>query len=360
MVTKKKKKNTTLKDIDAFMFNRFSALADENQQQQNNQKTFTSLQQIKCMKMKQLIPYAKRLNIIGISNKKKHDLCAMIAHALKIDTYDVIEESNVNIEESVLTMNVQLDAMPLTIRKKRAMTSQKASIVKKQGHRNQDRFALLMNGQKSQDHTGKIDIRVQEKTYSLKKECKRIQFALYTISSRRWRNMSHMSEMCKMCLSVLPVKFQEYKNDVQRYKNLLGEKMEDLKESCQDKNKLKELLEIFIRGRSNEVRFVVFHYKGQDYIFQADEMIDKIIQNTNVSTSSKRSVVSEDAQKVVIRNTHNIIEMEIRKSSQTHYREFLCVANRDKLLTLLLNSVPGRSYFKENVILLGKAIKQHE
>ena len=169
-----------------------------------------------------------------------------------------------------------------------------------------------------------------------------------------------MTDMCKSCLSVLPVKFYEYKNDVQRYKKLLGEKMRCLKQSCQDKSKLKELLEIFIRGRSNEVQYVVFHFKGEDYIFQADEMIDKIIHNTSAHTSSsKKNIVSEDAQKVIIRNTHNIIEMEIRKSSTTHYREFLCIANRDKLMQLLINAIPDRSYYKQKILVLGKAIQQH-
>jgi hypothetical protein len=139
--------------------------------------------------------------------------------------------------------------------------------------------------------------------------------------------MSNMTEMCKLCLSVLPSKFYEYKKDIQRYKKLIGEKMECLKESCQDKSNLKELLEIFIRGRSNEVQYIVFNFKGEDYIFQADEMIDKIIQNTSMTTSSKKGIFSEDSQKVIIRGENNIIEMEIRKSSETHYREFLCVAN---------------------------------
>jgi len=310
------------KEVQAYISNRFSVLAE-----QQEQKTY-DLQKLKNLKMKQLVPLARSMNLIGISNKRKQDLCVLIANALGITN----SEEPIELEETIITMDMTIIPNLPTTRKKRAMTSEKASIVKKQGHKNQDRFAEIMNGIKSDDHTGKIDVRIQEKTYSLKKECKRIQFALYTISSRRWRNMSNMTEMCKLCLSILPTKFYEYKQDIQRYKKLLGEKMECLKESCQDKSKLKELLEIFIRGRSNEVQYVVFNFKGEDYIFQADEMIDKLVQNTNVSTSSKKSIVSEDAQKVIIRDKCNIIEMEIRKSSESHYREFLCVANRDKFI----------------------------
>lgn len=335
--------------VQAYISNRFSVLADEDEQD-----VAYDLQTICGMKRKQLVSLAKSLDLIGFNNKKKKDLCLLIANTLGINEI----EENLEIDESTITFDMTI-ASKVSIPKKRAMTSEKASRVKRQGHKNQERFASLMKGVKSEDHTGKIDVRVQEKTYSLKKECKRIQFALYTISSRRWRNMSSMTEMCKLCLSVLPEKFKEYKSDTQKYKKLIGEKMTSLKETCQDKSKLKELLEIFIRGRSNEVRFLGFNYKGEDYIFQADEMIDNIVQNTTVVLSSKKGIHSEDAQKVIIRNEHNIIEMEIRKSCNNHYREFLCTANRDKLLNLLMNVIVDKKYLKNKVLLLGKAIEQH-
>lgn len=343
------------KNIQAYISNRYAVLAEDQDQQQKD-KTIYDLQKLKSMKMNQLKPLAKSLKLSGIHNKRKHDLCMLIANALGIRN---INEEKITLEESTITIDMTITPNFPTTRKKRAMTSEKASMVKKDGHKNQDRFAEIMNGIKSDDHTGKIDIRVQEKTYSLKKECKRIQFALYTISSRRWRNRSTMTDMCKLCLSVFPIKFYEYKRDTERYKKLLGERMKCLKESCKNKSNLKELLEIFIRGRSNEVQYVVFNFKGEDYIFQADEMIDKIIQNTTIHTSSKKTITSEDAQKVIIRNQHNIIEMEIRKSSETHYREFLCVANRDKLVNLLISAIPNKAYHKQNVLLLGKAIQQH-
>lgn len=301
---------------------------------------------------KQLIPLAKSMNLSGISNKKKEELCQIIANALGLTDKD--HEIEIEHEHTIFNMTI---TPKLT--SKRAMSSKKASMVKYQGHKNQDRFAQVMNGNKSQDHTGKIDITVEEKTYSIKKECKRIQFALYTITSRRWRNMSEMTNLCKMCLHVLPRTFEEYKKDTSKYKLLIEDKMNALKNVCQEKTKLKELLEIFIRGRSNEVKYVVFNFKGEDYIFQADEMINTLIDNTIVNTSQKKGANSQNAQKVIIKNEHNIIELEIRKSSSVHYREFLCVANRDKLINLLLKYIQSKQYYKQKVLLVGKAIQQH-
>lgn len=325
--------------------NRFSVLAEES-------SDIKSLQSLRKMTIKrQLIPLAKSLNITGISKKKKEDLCLIIADALGLERKD--EQVEVETTHTSLTMTMTRS------RSKRAMSSQKASSVKRQGHKNQDRFAQVMSGVKSNDHTGKIDIRVDEKTYSLKKECKRIQFALYTITSRRWRNTSEMSSLCKACLNVLPRTFDEYKRDATKFKSLIANQMNSLNDACQHKSRLKELLEIFIRGRSNEVRYVVFNFKGEDYIFQADEMIDTIVQNTQTRTSSKRGSDTLSSQKVVIRNAHNIIELEIRKSSRTHYKEFLCIANRDKLLNLLLKFITTKDYYKDKILLMGKARQQH-
>jgi hypothetical protein len=142
-IPKKIKKS---KKVQAYIYNRFSALMDDEEQEQ---KTLYDLQKLKSMRMKQLVPLAKSMNLIGISNKRKQDLCVLIANALGITNL----EEPVELEETTIIMN-----MTIIPRKKRSMTSEKASIVKKQGHKNQDRFAKIMNGIKSDDHTGKINI----------------------------------------------------------------------------------------------------------------------------------------------------------------------------------------------------------
>ena len=70
--------------------------------------------------------------------------------------------------------------------KKKAMSSEKASQVKKDGHKNEDDFSILVGGKKITG-TGKTDCILNDKHYSLKQICKRIQFGLYNINSEYWK-----------------------------------------------------------------------------------------------------------------------------------------------------------------------------
>ena len=222
--------------------------------------------------------------------------------------------------------------------KKKAMSSEKASQVKKDGHKNEDDFSLLVGGKKITG-TGKKDCLVNGKQYSLKKICKRIQFALYTKNSEYWKKTDEIHKACLECLNVYPLSFKEYTTDKHNIKLKMGEQMINLKTLLEDKENLKQLLNFFIRNYV--IDYIGFEFTAYHKIYDAITFIDYLSKNLIVENSKKRKNGEYDNQKVILKASLdgklpvNIIELEIRNSSEKHYCEFLCVCNRDKLVKLI-------------------------
>jgi hypothetical protein len=226
--------------------------------------------------------------------------------------------------------------------KKKAMTSEKASQVKKGGHKNEDNFSILDGGKKNTG-TGKTDYIKDNKQYSLKQICQRIQFALYTKNSNYWKKEDKIQKACLDCLDVYPSTFQNYTDNKHNIKINLGKHMLILKTLLENKENLKELLNFFIRN--DEIDYIGFEFTTCHKIYDAIAFTDYLSKNLIVENSKKRRNGEYDNQKVILKASLdgklsvNIIELEIRNSSEKHYREFLCVCNRDKLVKLI-SSLP--------------------
>jgi hypothetical protein len=67
-------------------------------------------------------------------------------------------------------------------------------------------------------------------------------------------------------------------------------------------------------------------------------------------------------QKVIIKSKNNnnklanLIEIEIRNSSEGHYAQMLCVCNRDNLFNLLNNNIEKTKITNNNLVLKGESI----
>jgi hypothetical protein len=222
--------------------------------------------------------------------------------------------------------------------RKKAMSSEKASQVKKDGHKNEDDFSLLVGGKKITG-TGKKDCLLNDKQYSLKKICKRIQFSLYTKDSNYWEKTDKIHKACLECLNIYPSSFEEYTADKHNIKLKLAECMLNLKTLLKNNENLKHLLNFFIRNYT--IDYIGFEFTTHHKIYDAIALIDYLSENLIVENSKKRKNGEYDNQKVILKASFNgkkpvnIIELEIRNSSATHYCEFLCVCNRDKLVELI-------------------------
>ena len=88
--------------------------------------------------------------------------------------------------------------------KKKSMSSEKASKVKKDGHKNEDDLSSILGNNASViPGQGKTDVKYFDKNLSAKKKCKRIQFSLYSLDSKYWTE-SDISEYCKDCCKIFP------------------------------------------------------------------------------------------------------------------------------------------------------------
>jgi hypothetical protein len=224
--------------------------------------------------------------------------------------------------------------------KKKAMTSEHASKVKKDGHSNEHDFSNMFPGSEVVPGTGKTDIKYNGHTYSLKKECKRIQFGLYSRNSKNWVTASQSAMLCKACLDIYPAKFKDYKQQKHHFKELLRPRMVELKNHLAIKENLQEYLNL-IMFKNGEVDFLVLKDKEEQHIFDSTKTINTLINNVEVCNSQAIKKGDYPEQKVIIKSRNNkgkltnLIEIEIRNSSDNHYAQMLCVCNRDNLYHLL-------------------------
>lgn len=257
------------------------------------------------------------------------------------------------------------DIMPLaeTItpsRKRKAMSSAKASKVKKDGHTNEDDFTQLLSGSVVKSGTGKTDVQYKEWGFSLKKECKRIQFALYSKNSKNWIETSPSAMLCKDCLTIYPSDFDTYNSNKNHYKELLREKMIALKNHLSVKENLHEYLNL-IMFKNGEVDFLVMKDASVQYIYYAPEVLETLLNNVVVLNSGAIKVGDIAEQKVIIKcenekkKLHNLLEIEVRNSGGSHYAEMLCVCNRDILFGLLNRMIEQTNAVNTNVVLKGNA-----
>jgi len=256
-----------------------------------------------------------------------------------------------------------MEQEPIKVHKKKAMTSEKASIVKKAGHANEDEFASLIGGEVVPGR-GKTDVVKNGKNFSLKKVCKRIQFALYSRNSKCWKESSPSAMICKDILTIYPESYEEYTGNKAHYKSLLQNKMVAFKDHLSNVDNLKEYLSLVFTN-SGEVDFIVMKDGTNQYVFKAMEAIDTIVKVANVVNSKSRKAGDTAEQKVLItipkgKGYKNLLELEIRNSSAGHYAEFLCVCNRDSLFELLTSSISEEAVFKKNIIVRGQAIQDFE
>lgn len=249
--------------------------------------------------------------------------------------------------------------------KKKAMSSEKASFVKKAGHINETEFALIIGGQVISGQ-GKPDVVKNDFYFSLKKVCKRIQVANYCRTSKSWVESSPSAMICKDILTIYPESFDDYKVNKHQIKTMLRPKMIAFKEHLSEPANLAEYLSL-VFTKSGKVQFIVMKEGTKHYIFDSAEAIDIIVESAIIINSRARKAGDTHEQKVLItipngkgKGYQNLLELEIRNSSKGHYASFQCGCNRDPLLRLLKSSIVEEAIFKDNLVVRGKAIQDFE
>lgn len=249
--------------------------------------------------------------------------------------------------------------------KKKAMTSEKASYVKRKGHADAREFAKLLGIGKeyrSEPQAKKDVIDFEGYSYSVKSGEKKWQIFLYGKTrfekDYTFRGMDGLGELFLECIKSFPAQRRVYLKNKRKYKYKLQEQMQRL---CQ-KLKEKRLLAAFIDKsmfNSGEVNFLVIKENKIFYVFWSREVVDVLTANYIVENSKARSKNQIDAQKVIFRvggRTHG--EIEMRNDSEVHYREVKFWLDKKLTFELLKSKIKRVKNFNRKIVLYGKAINK--
>ena len=206
---------------------------------------------------------------------------------------------------------------------RRAMTSEAASNVKREGHRREDVFARLIEGEVIKG-TGKADIRRGNHTWSVKGG-QWSQIFLY-----RGTRAAYLGPEFRECLDVFPDDRKDYLDEKKYYKAELARKMRILCGHLNDQRNLEAFL-----YRAIFAEFVDFlaieKREGQFLEFDADEVVGALLEGLTITNSrgDQKVIFHVEGIKAALG------EIEVRTDSDQHYRELKCRFNLPRLRKFL-------------------------
>lgn len=249
--------------------------------------------------------------------------------------------------------------------KKRAMSSEKASYVKRQGHADAREFAELLGIGKEykSDLKAKKDVIDWDgNSYSVKSGEKKWQIFLYGKTrfeeDYTFRGMNGLGELFMKCIDSFPVSRAEYLKNKYVYKLQLQGPMRSLAERLKDHR----LLAAFIdKGmfNSGEVDFLVIKDNEKFHVFWGKEVVQVLSRRFEVENSKSRGKDQLDAQKVVFKVSGITYgEIEMRNDSEVHYREVKLWLGKKHTFDLLKEEIKDSESLNNRIILYGRAIKK--
>lgn len=251
------------------------------------------------------------------------------------------------------------------MKKRRAMTTEKARLVRADGHKDALEFALaigLTSDYKNDSKAKKDVIDLSGDAYSVKSGTKRWQIFLYHKSrfetDDAFQSMNGIGQLLIDCINVYPASFQEYKKNKKFYKEKLKFLMRQLCEKLQEKRRIKTFLgkSIFNGG---EVNYLSVKHNGVFHVFAYKDVIDTFADYLQIENSKARNKKETSDQKVLLKyNGENLGELEMRNSGANHYKEVLFVMNKLKVLDLLFKEISMTKKFNDGVLIYGSAVKR--
>lgn len=209
------------------------------------------------------------------------------------------------------------------MKKRKAMSSEKAREVRAQGHIDALEFAKLIGLEtdyKNNIIAKKDVIDPSGDTHSVKSGKKRWQIFLYSKnrfeSDDAFLSMNGIGQLFIKCLNVFPITFDEYQNNKQHYKEILRSPMQELCELLKLKRRVRTFLnKAFFNG--GEVDYLTIKHNGLFHVFYNKDVINAFADNLIISNSLARKLGETSEQKVLFKyNNNNLGEIEIRNISK--------------------------------------------
>lgn len=249
--------------------------------------------------------------------------------------------------------------------KKRAMTSERASFVKRQGHRDAKEFAQLLGLEDDYLNDPKAKKDVIDKSgdsYSVKSGEKKWQIFLYGKTrfeeDYTFQAMNGMARFFLQCIESLPKTFAEYQQNKALYKERLQEPMIQLCRKLQDKNMLSALIDKAMFN-SGEVNYLAIKHEGKFHVYWARDVVEILKNKITVENSKARYANQTPNQKVVFKVSGKTIgEIEMRNDSPKHFREIKFWLSKKHIVTLLRESISPIKQYSERICLYGQAVKK--
>ena len=271
----------------------------------------------------------------------------------------------------------------------RGSSSAQASAYKRKGHDDEDIFAYLIDGTVISG-TGKCDVKDSNaKTYSVKGGAKKWQIFLYGENRFKDDNGFHFANLGNYFLDALnsfPKDYDAYKRDKEKAKIKLSEYYE--KNGNKPKNLSQYLLAVgdnnlylnskislmrctekiknVLSDELNLQRFLlksIFNNEEVDYwsikdgdfflVFEKEDAVKVLSSAFKAEVSQqitgRKDDISLSGQKVLLKYTTNVVEIEVRNDSKTHYRQIRFNMIREKTLDILKDKFIHTNTFKTKI-----------
>jgi len=253
----------------------------------------------------------------------------------------------------------------MKVHKKKAMSSAKASEVKRKGHEDAREFAqeLGIGKEFKYDPKAKRDvIDNYGRSYSVKSGEKKWQIFLY--GENRFKNdftfqgIDGLGQIFIECIESFPVQRSNYLKNKNKHKAELQEPMAKLAEKLSDKRILASFIDKSMFN-SGEVEFLVIKAENMFHLFRGSDVVKVLTYNFSVENSRARIAGQTACQKVVFKYSGRTIgEIEMRNDSDLHYREVKFWLAKNLTLELLRRNIKAKKQFSSKIILYGGAINQ--
>lgn len=249
--------------------------------------------------------------------------------------------------------------------KKRAMSSEKASQVKRKGHADANEFAELLGigkEYKSDPRAKKDVIDLEGRAYSVKSGEKKWQIFLYGKTrfetDPTFGGLNGLGELFLECINSFPESRDVYIMEKHLYKEKLQTPMRKLCQKLTNKKLLAAFLEKSIFN-SGEVDFLVIKDQDKFHVFWNRDTVRVLTESYEVENSKAKTKNQIDYQKVLFKvdgKTHG--EIEMRNDSEVHYREVKFWLSKKLTLNLLKSKIKDERIINDRIILHAEAVKK--
>ena len=256
--------------------------------------------------------------------------------------------------------------------KRRAMTTEHASAVKRAGHVNEEHFAELIGGHVQRGHhTDKKDVADEQDRYHSVKAGERWQIFLYSKSRLQtntiFQGLGNIANIMIDCLDSYPATYDEYLSNKTTAKLRLQPQMRRLLEELNKPRMLASLLAKALFDGGNTDYLSIYPGPAKDskekkhfHVFHKNEVVNTLCANVLLRNSKANHARQMDDQKVVFFSSlhkKQVGQIEDRHDSKLHYKQMKFRLDSKPVFEILKSNIRPEKNLHPQVTAYGLACK---